>query len=90
MMKFSLLMLGSMFLLYCSPTVEPITFGDDQCTFCKMSIVDKRYGAEVLTTKGKVFKYDALECMINALCENMGHRLAIIIPSARSLPGQFR
>ena len=70
MTKFSLLMFGSMFLLYCSPTVEPITFGEDQCTFCKMSIVDKRYGAEVLTTKGRVFKYDALECMINALCEN--------------------
>ena len=62
--SFSLLLIG------CSPTVEPISFGNDQCHFCKMSIVDQRYGAEILTTKGKVFKYDAIECMINALCEN--------------------
>jgi len=54
----------------CNPEVEPISFGNDDCSFCKMTIVDQRYGAELLTTKGKVFKYDAIECMINALCEN--------------------
>jgi copper chaperone NosL len=30
-----------------------------------MKIMDKRYGAEVITNKGKIYKYDAVECMIN-------------------------
>ncbi len=64
------LLVGIIFLYSCTPGVEPINFGEDQCDFCKMSIVDQRYGAEIVTSKGKVFKYDATECMINALCEN--------------------
>lgn len=54
----------------CSETPEPINFGKDQCTFCKMSISDPKYGAELITDKGRVNKYDALECMINDLNTN--------------------
>ena len=54
----------------CSPTSEPIAFGMDACHFCKMGIVDKQFGAEAVTKKGRVYKYDALECLINDLCEN--------------------
>ena len=32
-----------------------------------MTIVDPRYGAELVTTKGKVYKYDAVECLINSV-----------------------
>ncbi len=32
-----------------------------------MTIVDKQYGSEIVTTKGKVYKFDAVECMINFL-----------------------
>ena len=54
----------------CSETPEPINFGKDQCTFCKMSISDPKFGAELITDKGRVNKYDALECMINDLNTN--------------------
>ena len=32
-----------------------------------MTIADKRYGAELVTKKGKVTKYDAVECLINSI-----------------------
>nr|AWJ66063.1 nitrous-oxide reductase accessory protein [uncultured bacterium] len=54
----------------CTPQQSPIEFGKDSCSYCKMSIVDQQYGAEIVTPKGKVFKYDAVECMINAMCDD--------------------
>lgn len=48
---------------------EPIAFGKDQCHFCRMTIANPQYGAELITDKGRVFKYDAAECLINQLNE---------------------
>lgn len=56
---------GSMvlFLAGCTPKPEPIVTGKDLCTSCKMSIADARFAAEVLTKKGKVYKFDDVHCM---------------------------
>ena len=32
-----------------------------------MTIVDPKHAAQIVTTKGKAFKYDAIECMLNHL-----------------------
>jgi copper chaperone NosL len=32
-----------------------------------MTIVDKQHAAEIVTKKGKAFKFDAVECMMNHL-----------------------
>lgn len=54
----------SLFLLSsCQPEPQSIDFGFDSCTHCKMTISDMRYGSELVTTKGKVYKFDAIECM---------------------------
>ncbi len=42
----------------------PIEYGQDICAFCKMIIADPRYGAELITKKGKVYKFDSVECMV--------------------------
>ena len=55
----------------CSNGPEPISFGEDGCAFCKMTIVDTKFGAEIVSTKGKVYKFDALECMLGF--ENKGY-----------------
>ena len=34
-----------------------------------MTIVDKLHAAEIVTKKGKVYKFDATECMINYIDE---------------------
>lgn len=49
----------------CSAQPQPIEYGNDQCALCKMAIIDERYGAELVTRKGKVYKYDSGECLIN-------------------------
>lgn len=56
----------------CSVRKEPvpILFGKDQCSYCKMTISNPKFGAELITDKGRILKYDAAECMINHLDEN--------------------
>jgi len=49
----------------CSSEPEPINYGHDECDFCRMQITDNRYGSELVTDKGKVFKFDEVGCMIN-------------------------
>lgn len=51
------------FLTGCAPEPEPIRFGSDLCVYCKMMISDTRYGGELVTKKGKVYKYDSVECL---------------------------
>ena len=64
---FALLLL---FILYgCNVSPQPIDYGNDGCHFCKMTIVDKVHAAEIVTKKGKIYKFDATECMINFLTE---------------------
>jgi copper chaperone NosL len=48
----------------CTISPEPINFGTDQCEHCRMTIVDNKFGAEIITIKGKIYKFDAAECMI--------------------------
>jgi copper chaperone NosL len=52
-------------LVSCSKEKQPIAYGEDSCDFCKMTIVDQIHGAEIVTDKGKVYKFDALECLID-------------------------
>lgn len=59
-----------LFNLYaCSSGPEPIRYGQDNCQHCKMTLTDKRFGAEVITVKGKVFKFDDLNCLVGYLKE---------------------
>ncbi len=40
-----------------------IHYGQDQCDYCKMTIADKSFGSELATAKGKVYKFDSIECL---------------------------
>ena len=55
----------AMGLIGCSNEPQPINYGYDACHYCKMTIVDARFGAEGITSKGKQYKFDAIECMLN-------------------------
>lgn len=44
---------------------EPIQYNKDACDFCKMSISDSRFAAELVTEKGRVYKFDDIACMIS-------------------------
>lgn len=53
------------FMVGCSAQPEPLNIGKDICHFCKMGIADARFGAELISKKGKVFKFDDIGCMVN-------------------------
>ena len=61
----SLLSLG-LLVASCAPKAEPIDYGKEECAFCKMTIVSPQFASEVVTQKSKAFKYDAVECMLQA------------------------
>lgn len=50
---------------------EPIKLNSDGCDFCKMKIADGKFGAELITTKGRIYKFDDIHCMINYHKENL-------------------
>lgn len=55
--------------------VEPIKLNADSCDFCKMSIADGKYAAEVITQKGRVYKFDDIGCMANYCKENTNTKI---------------
>ena len=68
--KFSTVVASTFLLLFlasCSAQPEPLKSGVDVCQLCKMGIADTKFGSEVITKKGKVFKFDDIGCMIRFL-----------------------
>ncbi|MGE5106765.1 MAG: nitrous oxide reductase accessory protein NosL [Sphingobacteriales bacterium] len=51
----------------CSTNPHPISYGKDNCYTCKMGFVDPKFGGEVITTKGKVYMFDDVICMVRFL-----------------------
>ncbi len=51
----------------CNVGPEPLKAGVDNCHFCKMTITDIRFGAEIVTKKGKVYKFDDTHCIASYL-----------------------
>ncbi len=47
----------------CSTGSQPIRIGQDNCEFCKMTISDNRFGAEIVTKKSKIYKFDDEHCI---------------------------
>lgn len=42
---------------------QEIAVGKDQCENCKMNITEPKYATQLVTAKGKVYKFDDLKCM---------------------------
>ncbi|HEU4575799.1 MAG TPA: nitrous oxide reductase accessory protein NosL [Chitinophagaceae bacterium] len=57
----------AVFFSSCSTKPEPFAYGKDACYECKMGIVDPKFGGEVVTKKGKLYKFDDMHCMIKFL-----------------------
>lgn len=53
------------FLSSCSSAPEPFAYGKDVCEDCRMTIMEPHFGAEIITKKGKVFKFDDAHCVAN-------------------------
>ncbi|MEO6948316.1 MAG: nitrous oxide reductase accessory protein NosL, partial [Ginsengibacter sp.] len=75
MLKIKMNIIGFMLLFLiafssCESGPQPITLGKDACTFCKMSIADNHFGAEIITKKGKIYKFDDTHCVLGFMKAN--------------------
>lgn len=81
------IILLSLFLtVSCSVKSKPIQYGTEACHFCTMTIVDKVHAAQVVTTKGKAYSFDAIECMINYLHKMNDDEIALFLTNELSQP----
>ena len=54
----------------CDSGPQPIKLDSDACDFCKMSIADQHFGAEIITQKGKIYKFDDTHCLLGFMKSN--------------------
>ncbi len=74
----------------CSPKAEPIEYGKDMCDYCQMTIVDRQHAAEAVTEKGRVYKFDAIECMVDYVREKEQKTpFAILLVADYARPGEL-
>src|SRR6478735_6007692 len=52
-----------LFFVSCTAAPRPIKSGKDACEYCKMTITDPRFAAELITSTGKLFVFDDLHCL---------------------------
>lgn len=49
---------------------QPIKLHGDKCDYCSMAISDAKFGAELITKKGRVYKFDDIQCLQRYCKEN--------------------
>lgn len=49
---------------------KPIKLNVDNCDFCKMTISNGKFASELITEKGRCYKFDDVSCMIKYAKEN--------------------
>ena len=63
----TLLLFGILLFTSCKSGPQPLLLGKDNCQFCQMTISDNRFGAEIITHKGKIYKFDDAGCAASFL-----------------------
>jgi copper chaperone NosL len=49
----------------CTTKPEPFILGKDLCDDCRMTIMDPKFGGEIITKKGKIYKFDDAHCLVH-------------------------
>ena len=52
-------------LLSCTPVEPTIEFGKAECAHCRMNVVDRQFGAALVTEKGRQYVFDDVSCMVH-------------------------
>lgn len=54
-----------LFFSSCQTKPQPFELGKDMCDECRMTIMDPKFGAEIITKKGRIFRFDDAHCVVN-------------------------
>ena len=68
---------------------EPIQLNKDKCDFCKMTVSDYRFAAELITAKGRVYKFDDVSCMSGYIQANKDVQNAAFYIGNFKKPGEL-
>lgn len=74
----------------CAPKApEAVKLNSDACDFCKMTISDGRFAAQMITNKGRVYKFDDLSCMQNYVREEPARKESRLFIADFNKPAEF-
>ena len=58
-------------LMACAPRgPQPVAYGTENCDYCRMTISEPRFAAQVVTSTGKARKFDSIECLVSYYLES--------------------
>lgn len=49
----------------CGTEPQPFQYGKDTCDDCRMTIMEPKFGGQLITKKGKVYRFDDMHCLVN-------------------------
>lgn len=73
----------------CEIGPSPMVYGSDACAWCSMTIVDPVHGSQIVTGKGKAFKFDAIECMMGYLQNQPDTDAALVLVNTHDQPNSL-
>lgn len=74
----------------CTPAgPREIAYGEETCGYCRMTITDPRYSAQVRTAHGRVQAFDAIECAASFARSLPEGELRGVWVSDHDAPGKF-
>ena len=79
-------------LITTSCKIEPlaINYGEDHCYNCDMTVVSKTHAAQYVTKKGRVYMFDAAECLVWKLQKNNNEsEMEFLLVSDYANPGNL-
>lgn len=63
----------------CSSDPKPISYGNENCNYCSMTIMDDKHAAELITQKGRVYTFDSIECLVRSLDQFKGSIGSVLV-----------
>lgn len=96
MKSFVPLILLLLILAACTVNPEPIKFGKDACHACKMTLMDPKFGAELVSKKGRIYIFDDMNCLVqhiksnNISEEDIAHLLVIDFANPENLTDAYQ
>jgi copper chaperone NosL len=60
-------LIATVVLTSCKTQPQPFAYGKDICDDCKMTIMDPKFGGEIITKKGRIYKFDDSHCLVHFL-----------------------
>ncbi len=85
-MKTLFSMIACLLLFACNMGPREIHYGEDSCHYCSMTIVDQQHAAQLVTQKGRAYKFDAAECLIQYLPEVDTTTISHLLVTDYSMP----